>query len=301
MMKLETLLETTAQTFDGQPESQKQLIQTVLNPEQGAVWCYLNARPKSCFTLELLDEIGQLQGYIEQRLDYENRNHIRQSIRHQVLASNTPGIFSFGGDLHNFVHYIRNKDRAGMHHYMQSCIDVLCKTASGYNGCVNTISLIQGDALGGGFESALAAETIIAEKSVKMGFPETLFNMFPGMGAFQLLTQRVSPALAKKIITSGRLYVAQELSDMGIIDILVEDGHGVRATEEFISRSERYWNTRKGLLKVTKPSFKKLYTDLMEVGEIWVDAAMDLNDSDLKLMLHLVQGQEKRTSKTDAV
>ena len=46
-----------------------------------------------------------------------------------------------------------------------------------------TIALVQGDALGGGFECALAHDLIIAERSAKLGLPEVLVNLFPGIGA----------------------------------------------------------------------------------------------------------------------
>jgi DSF synthase len=44
---------------------------------------------------------------------------------------------------------------------------------------MTTISLVQGDALGGGFEAALTSDVIIAEESAQMGLPEILFNLFP--------------------------------------------------------------------------------------------------------------------------
>jgi DSF synthase len=47
---------------------------------------------------------------------------------------------------------------------------------------VITASLVQGRALGSGFECALASDVIVAETGARMGFPEVLFNLFPGMG-----------------------------------------------------------------------------------------------------------------------
>ena len=55
---------------------------------------------------------------------------------------------------------------------------------SSFNLPFTTISLVQGDALGGGFEAALCGDIIIAEKQARFGFPEVLFNLFPGMGAY---------------------------------------------------------------------------------------------------------------------
>src|SRR3546814_13167359 len=59
------------------------------------------------------------------------------------------------------------------------------------------VALVDGDALGGGFELALACQTIVAESGVQMGFPEVLFGLFPGMGAYSLLSQRGSPKVAE--------------------------------------------------------------------------------------------------------
>ena len=68
---------------------------------------------------------------------------------------------------------------------------------------LTTITLVQGDALGGGFEAAISSNVVIAEKSAKFGLPEVLFNLIPGMGAYSFLVRRTSPDLAEKIIMSG--------------------------------------------------------------------------------------------------
>lgn len=63
---------------------------------------------------------------------------------------------------------------------------------------LTTVSLIQGDALGGGFEASLSSNLIIAERGVKMGLPEVIFNLFPGMGAYSILSRKVGAATAEK-------------------------------------------------------------------------------------------------------
>ena len=60
-----------------------------------------------------------------------------------------------------------------------------------------TIGLAQGDALGGGFESLLSFNVIIAERGAKFGFPETMFGLFPGMGAYSLVARRVGRRLRR--------------------------------------------------------------------------------------------------------
>ena len=50
---------------------------------------------------------------------------------------------------------------------------------------------MQGECLGGGFEAALSSDVIVAEKSARFGFPEILFNLFPGMGAYSFLERKI--------------------------------------------------------------------------------------------------------------
>ena len=88
------------------------------------------------------------------------------------------------------------------------CVDGVHHLHTGLGGDVRTIALVQGDALGGGMELALACHHIVAEEGVEMGLPEVLFGLFPGMGAYSFLSRRVSPQMAERIILEGRLYKA---------------------------------------------------------------------------------------------
>ena len=76
---------------------------------------------------------------------------------------------------------------------------------------ITTISLIRGNALGAGFEGALSCDYVVVEESVQMGFPEVLFNMFPGMGAYSFLARRIDPVRVERMILSGRIFSANEL------------------------------------------------------------------------------------------
>ena len=102
-----------------------------------------------------------------------------------------PGVFNLGGDLDLFKQLIEARDRAGLLRYGRACIDVLYRNYIGHDLPVTTISLVQGECLGGGFEAALSSDVIIAEKSARFGFPEILFNLFPGMGAYSFLDRQI--------------------------------------------------------------------------------------------------------------
>ena len=75
---------------------------------------------------------------------------------------------------------------------------------------------------------------LLPKRGVKLGLPEVLFNLFPGMGAYSLLSAKIGPALAERMILSGKLYLAEELYDMGVIDILAEKGDGELALYNYI-------------------------------------------------------------------
>jgi DSF synthase len=159
---------------------------------------------------------------------------------------------------------------------------------------MTTLSLVQGEALGGGFETALASNVIIAERRSRMGLPEILFNLFPGMGAYSLLSRRVGMKRAEEMIFSGRIYTAAELHEMGVVDVLVEDGTGETAVYDYIRRNERHRNGMQALFNCRQHLNPISYDELLNITNIWIDAALRLEDKDLKLMSRLGRSQLKR-------
>jgi DSF synthase len=138
---------------------------------------------------------------------------------------------------------------------------------------------------------------LVAEKSVQLGFPEVLFNMCPGMGAYSFLSRRISPVLVEKMILSGRIYTAEELYEIGVVDILADDGEGVAEVSNFIKKHDKNSNTRTSLLKIRNRVNPVTLDELLDIGEMWVDAAMSLTTRDLKVMERLIRSQD-RMSKT---
>ena len=132
-----------------------------------------------------------------------------------------------------------------------------------------------------------------------MGFPEVLFSLFPGMGAFNLLTRRVNPSLAEKMMISGRLYNAEELYDMGIVDVLVEDGEGTVAVNSYINSNRKRRNTMSAIKKVHQLVNPVDYKELIEIGDIWIDAAFNISEKDLRTMSRLVRSQQRFAEQTE--
>jgi enoyl-CoA hydratase/carnithine racemase len=83
------------------------------------------------------------------------------------------------------------------------------------------IAAIEGFALGGGLELALACDLRVAADNVRVGQPEVLLGIIPGAGATQRLPRLVGPARAKELIWSGRQVKADEALAIGLVDRVV--------------------------------------------------------------------------------
>src|SRR5829696_4165610 len=89
---------------------------------------------------------------------------------------------------------------------------------------VPTIAAVNGYALGGGCEVALACDIRIAAENATFGFPEVSLGILPGMGGTQRLPRLIGPALAKELIFTGRRIDAEEAKGMGLVNRVVGQG-----------------------------------------------------------------------------
>jgi len=158
---------------------------------------------------------------------------------------------------------------------------------------LTTMTLVQGDALGGGFEAAVSSNVVIAERSATFGLPEIIFNLIPGMGAYTFLIRRVSPDVAERLITSGRTLSAEQMLELRLVDVLAEDGQGEKAVNDFLAAHHRRSNAEAALQRVRQLVNPVTYEELIDITHIWVDAALQLTDRDLRLIARLVRAQSR--------
>ena len=121
------------------------------------------------------------------------------------------------------------------------------------------------------------------------------------MGAYNLLAQRLNPAQAEKIILSGRLYSADEFYDMGIIDVLAENGEGESVVSSFIRANRNRRNSYQALNKVRQCVNPIKYQQLIDICDIWVEAALNLTERDMRTMLRLVRSQKKHAEQINDI
>jgi DSF synthase len=259
-----------------------------------AVWVRMQPQGRPCMTPRLLDDLSAAQRVIHGLAKVGCDAQDPERPLYQVLTSATPGVFCLGGDLAHFLKLMERGDRATLYSYAERCIDVLHRSATAYDLPFTTIALVQGQALGGGFEAALSNSVLVAEEGASFGFPETLFGMFPGMGALSLLSRRVAPGLAKRMVSSGRMYSGRELYDMGVVDVLARDGEGERVVHDYIAERRNRESGFHALERAAERIHPLSYDELVDVVGLWVDTAMALSMRNRRLMGYLVAAQEKR-------
>ena len=260
--------------------------------DQEALWCYFKPSQRPCFSSVMLMESKQIQQAV---IDYfeAGRDLEQYPVSYMILASQTPGIFNLGGDLNLFIELIKKCSREQLLEYATYCIDICYNNTVSLNLPLTTISFVEGSALGGGFESAMSSNYLIAEKHSQMGLPEIRFNLFPGMGAYSFLARKVGMMQAEEMITSGRIYSGPELHKMGIIDILAESGKGFEAVDCFIAKHRRASNGLHAVQKVRQRYNPVTYEELIDIARVWVDAALHLGEKDLKTMARFVIAQNR--------
>lgn len=270
--------------------------QTEFEPATATVWGYFNPKDGApCFSLGLLKDIAAHEvEFAANRARLSLGGEMMQA-SHYVVASRTRGIFNMGGDLALFAMLIRTQDREAMESYARLCIDNVYRRVLNYScPTLTTISLVQGDALGGGFESALASDVIVAEESAQMGLPEILFNLFPGMGACSLLARRIGVRAAEELILSGKIMSAAELYKIGVVDVLATDGQGETAVRNWIAKNAKRRNGMQAVLRARQFIHPVTREELDGIVALWVDAALRLGERDLKMMQRLVRAQIRR-------
>lgn len=139
----------------------------------------------------------------------------REEIRVLVVTGAGERAFSAGADIKE----MRAFDRPGMLAFcdLGQRVALRLETLDAV-----TLAALNGSALGGGLELALACDFIYASPTAKLGLPEVTLGLIPGFGGTQRLTRAVGTRRAKEMILSGRLITADEAHAVGLVNRVVE-------------------------------------------------------------------------------
>jgi DSF synthase len=266
-------------------------LDVLYEPAEEVLWTFMRPALRPSFTPPMLGDFEDWQ-----RLILQGFGERRAPLRYLVLGSRAPGVFCFGGDLELFHRLIRDGDRAGLVRYGYRCVEILHRNMHALDLPILTIGLVQGAALGGGFEALLSFDHVIAERSATFGLPEVLFGLFPGMGAHAILSRKLGAAAADRMILSNKTYSAEEMFDAGIVHQLAADGQGLRATRDFIARNNRRHAGLVGAKRAMRESTHVPLAELKRIVDHWAESALQLREQDLKVMQRLANAQRKLAS-----
>jgi len=259
-----------------------------------SLWIYLSTRAPAYVSLELIQDLLGVDNVFA--TSQAAGSGAETPIDFKIIASRRPGVFSLGGDLSSFRYFIDQGNRNALTQYATAALDAIWTNtqAAGISG-MTTISLIQGEAQGGGFEAALSAQVLVAEKGSMFGFPEALFGMFPGMGGYALLAARTNPESARRLIGSTNRYPAEMLYEMGVVDVLAEPGCGRDTVEEWVANA-----TPDSTAKYRNRFSDLDRNQLVDSIDEWVEQALCLNQRQLRTMGYILEAQKRASAKKPA-
>lgn len=150
----------------------------------------------------------------------ETFEHVIDELEHDngsrcvILRSSSPGIFCAGADLKE--RKTMSPDDASA--FVTSLRELLIALEQ---LPMPSIAALDGHAIGGGLEMALACDMRTAAENTKLGLVETRLAIIPGAGGTQRLPRILSPALAKELIFTSRVLNGKEAKDFGIVNHVV--------------------------------------------------------------------------------
>ncbi len=218
------------------------------------------------YSIKMLNNLLEIKSVIQEAAKLHN-------IKAIVSYSLNKNVWSYGGDLGYFYECISTSDSRNLKEYAYKCVEMVYQNNCGYETNIPTCSIVNGKAYGGGFESALSSNIVMANANSKFSFPEINFGSFPGMGAFSILTKKMGIFAAKSFIENFKIFDAQELENLNIIDkSLVYEK--IEETFPLIEAKIDSHNKNKFISNYLRLSLDELKTGT----DFWVDKMMNLDE-----------------------
>jgi enoyl-CoA hydratase/carnithine racemase len=171
----------------------------------------LDRPPANALGLDIIDGLHTAMDYAE-----------TADVKVIVLASALDGFFAAGAD----IKHMSAVDAASFREYGDALRDTLDRLA---NLPTLSVAAIEGLALGGGLELAMACTLRVAAAGARLGLPEVKLGLIPGAGGTQRLPRLVGRGRALDIMLTGRQLEADEAFWIGLVDRFAEPGDTARA------------------------------------------------------------------------
>ena len=177
--------------------------------------------------IEIQDSIGWIKINREKKLNALNRDLINElhhrlvdfqndtSVKVIILTGSGDKAFVAGADISEFSNYGPKEASALARHGNQVLFDFIAHMEK------PVIAAINGYALGGGLELAMACQLRVAAQHAKMGLPEVSLGVIPGYGGTQRLAALIGKGNAMEMILTGDMFGAEKALRMGLVNAVV--------------------------------------------------------------------------------
>ena len=261
------------------------------DPRMEAIWVYSNPEKCPCLNVPLLSELRDIQREI---IEYFKQHNMQPKtpVKFVVYVSKIPEVYSHGGDLESIVDIARYKNKDKLDACGKLAITDMYYNAVNFHLPLQTLTLIEGDAFGGGFEKALSFNALIAEEQSRFGFQQSRFGIFSGLG-YEYLVRKAGLKNAEKIITSYDTYSAEQMKAFGVVERLAKRGEGEKAANEYMEEYRRTFHIRQALFAAEMRRNPLLMEDLNSLAELWASSILNMDKMNLRRLGKIVEGQRK--------
>jgi enoyl-CoA hydratase len=165
-------------------------------------------------------------GVLEEIREIFTRFAQDETLRLAIITASGDKAFASGGDLGELANFRSAEDAEAFSRHGKSALDAIRYFP------VPVVARINGVALGGGAELALACDMRVATASAKIGFIHTRLNIAPSWGGGIDLVRLIGPAKAMAMMTRAEILTARDAVTLGIVNACADDDAAFDATFE---------------------------------------------------------------------
>jgi DSF synthase len=269
-------------------------VKLAYEPEIKTLWITIKPEPKPVFTLPLLTSVGKVQKAVfalwGERGDYD-----RSPVKFLAYRGDGP-VFTLGGDLDFYLDCLALNDRQALDEYARASVQGACWNASGLNGLVVSLSTIHAKAIGGGIDAPRSCNIMIAEEQASFSYPEVKFNHFP-ITAVAVLSRRMGPIEAQRMLMSGDEYSAREFLARGGLDAVVGAGAGEMWIRRYAAETLPMHAARTSLFAAFHQRAGRLDEELTHSARLWSDCMLRLSPDQISKLQRITRAQERMLSR----
>lgn len=263
-------------------------------PELKMLWITIKPEPKPVFTLPLLTSVGKVQRAVYELWGRE-RGNVDSPVKFLSFRGEGP-VFTLGGDLDFYLDCLASNDQAALEEYARASAEGASWNASGLKGVAITLSTIHAKAIGGGIDAPRSCNIMIAEQGASFVYPEVRFNHFP-ITAVAILSRRMGPIEAQRMLMSGDEYSATEFHARGGLDAVVSPGCGEDWIRTYAAETLPMHSARSALFAAFNQRAGRLEDELSYMARLWSDTMLRLNAAEISRLQRIAQAQERMLSR----